>query len=227
VIRLHKGPPPDILVEKAVEWTKDYKDALAAATMTDTIRYRYRHADIKSALKRDSHSKCIYCESDIGFGQTDHIHPVSKCPDEIVAWTNLALVCAECNTHKKDDCAPTEPLINPFVDEPAVHLLFLGRLVFAVIGDAMGLRTLKQINLNCPDLIQKRAKRLDRLAPLLEQWRSHPDGVTKTILRTAILDEAADKMDFAATVRACLKQVLGWNYPPEEQVPDTAVATSG
>lgn len=227
MIRLHKGPPPDILVNKAAEWTKEYRDALAAKTMTDTIRYRYRHADIKAALRRDSHNKCIYCESDIGFGQTDHIHPVAKCPDEIVSWANLALVCTECNTHKSDYYAPAEPLINPFADEPSAHLWFLGPMVFAVPGDVVGLRTAEQIQLNRWDLIQKRTKRLERLAPLIEQWRTHPSGATKSILQKAILDEAADAMDYAATVRACLKQVVGWDYPLTDPLPDTAVATSG
>jgi hypothetical protein len=227
LIRLHKGPPPDILVKKADDWTKEYKDALAAKTMTDTIRYRYRHEEIKAALRRDSHSKCIYCEFDVGFGQIDHIRPVSKCPDEIVSWVNLAFVCTECNTYKKDYYAPTEPLINPFIDEPSVHLNFLGPLVVPVLGDAMGFRTCEQIQLNRPDLIQKRAKRLERLLPLIEQWRSHPEGATKDVLRNAILGEAEDAMDYAATVRAYLKQLLGWDYPPNEPPPDTAVATSG
>ena len=227
MIRLHKGPPPDILVQKAAEWTKEYKDALAAGTVTDTIRYRYRHADIKAALRRDSHNKCIYCESDIGFGQTDHINPVSKCPDEIVSWANLALVCTECNTHKKDYYAPAEPLINPFVDEPSEHLQFLGPWLSALVGDAMGWRTLKQINLNRWNLIQWRMKRLERLTPLIEQWKAHPNGETKDILRQAILDEAADSKDYAATVRAYLKQALGWDYPLIDPLPDTAVPSSG
>jgi len=227
LIRLHKGPPPDILVQKAAEWTREYKDALAANTMTETIRYRYRHADIKAALRRDSHNKCIYCESDIATGETDHIHPVSKCPDEIVEWANLALVCKECNGNKKDYYASAEPLINPFIDEPSEHFEFLGPLVVEVLGDALGLRTRKQIQLNRPDLLQKRAKRLERLLPLIEQWRLHPEGSTKNILRNAIFSEAADAMDYAATVRALLKQMLGWDYPPTDSLPDTAVATSG
>ncbi len=227
MIRLHKGPPPDILVRKADEWTKEFMVALASGTMTDTIRYRYRHAEIKAALRRDSHDKCVYCESDIGFGQIDHIHPVACRPDAVVSWANLALVCTECNTHKKDYYAPTEPLINPFVHEPAAHVLFLGPLVVAVVGDAMGLRTIKQIQLNRWDLLQKRAKRMERLMPLIEQWKAHPEGATKAVLRTAILDEADAALDYAATVRALLKAALGWDYPPSESVPDTAVATSG
>jgi hypothetical protein len=189
-------------VQKAAEWVKEYKDALAAGTMTDTVRYRYRHAEIKAALRRDSHNKCIYCESDIGFGQTDHINPVSKCPDEIVSWPNLALVCTECNTHKKDYYAPTEPWINPFVEEPSAHLLFLGPLVFPVPGDVLGFRTRERIKLNRDDLMLKRKKRLERLFHLIERWKTHPDGATKDILRTAIVDEAADAKDYAATVRA-------------------------
>jgi hypothetical protein len=227
LIRLHKGPPPDVLVEKAAEWTKEYKDALASGTMTEAVRYRYRHADIKAALRRDSHNKCIYCESDIGFGQIDHIHPVSKCSDEILSWANLALVCTECNTYKKDYFAPAEPLINPFTDEPTEHLLFLGPLVFAIPGDAMGFRTQEQLQLNRADLMQKRTKRLERISPLIEQWKSHPPGTTKDLLKRAIFDEAADEMDYAAAVRACIRQALGWEYPPTDPLPDTAVPTSG
>ena len=227
MIRLHKGPPPDILVNKADEWTKEYKDALAAKTMTDAIRYRYRHDEIKLALRRDSHNKCIYCESKIGFGETDHIHPVVKCPDEIVAWANLALVCKECNTHKSDYYAPAEPLINPFVDEPSAHLVFHGPLVVAVLGDAKGMRTHEQIQLNREDLILKRARRLIPVVRLIEQWRSHAEGAMKSILRNAISYEAKDDTDYAATVRAYLKAVLGWDHPPDTSAPDTAVATSG
>lgn len=228
MIRLHKGPPPDILVNNVAEWTKEYADALASGTpVSRTIRYRYRHGDIKAALRRDSHNKCVYCESDIGFGQTEHINPVSRCPAEIVSWANLALICPECNTYKSDYHAPAEPLINPFLDEPLDHLHFLGPLVFAVAGDAMGMRTLKQLHLNRGDLLQKRAKRLERLSPLIAQWQTHPNGATRDILQSALLDEAADAMDYAATVRACLKQVLGWDYPPLDPLPDAAVATSG
>lgn len=227
MIRLHKGPPPDILVKNAAQWTKEYADALAAGTMTDTVRYRYRHADIKAALRAESHNKCVYCESDIATGETDHIRPVSKCPSEIVVWANLALVCKECNTNKSDYYALAEPLINPYTDAPAAHLLFVGPMVFAVVGDALGLRTQEQLKLNRPDLLQRRSKRLERLAPLIEQWNAHASGATKDILRNAILDEAADNMDYAATVRALLKVQLGWIHPPEAPPPDTAVPTSG
>jgi hypothetical protein len=198
-------------VKKAAEWTEEYKQALAAGgEIKKTVRFRYRHADIKAAIRRDSHSKCIYCESPIDFGQTDHINPVSRCPDQILEWLNLALVCTECNTHKSDYYDPAAPLINPYEEDPKDFLHFLGPLVMAVPGNERGLLTERQLKLNRPDLLQRRMRRLENLGPLLDRWASLPAGHLKELLKVTILEEAADDKEYAATVRACLSQTLGW-----------------
>ena len=134
-----------------------------------TVRFRYRHKDVKAAVKRDSHGKCIYCETPTEFGQTDHINPVSKCPDRVVDWDNLAFVCTECNTHKSDYYDPDAPLVNPFVDDPAEFLSFLGPFVMAAPDNHRGQLTLLQLKLNRPDLFQRRFRRLTSLEPLLHQ----------------------------------------------------------
>lgn len=219
MIRLRKGPPPKVLVEKAAQWTAEYLDALNGTDkLPDTIRFRYRHPDIKAALRRDSHNKCIYCEGLIGFGETDHINPVTACPDQIALWDNLGLVCKECNTHKGDYCQPAEPLINPFPNEPAECLIFLGAIVIPIPGNAMGIRTELRLKLNRMDLIQKRTLRLQRLTPLVHQWKDYPDGPTKDLLAEALLDQAADKEEYAATVRAFLRHVLDWHWPGRTRV---------
>jgi len=212
VIRLHKGQVPAVLQSKAAEWTKEYADAKAGLVeLTDTVKFRYRHPEVKAALRAESHNKCIYCESKGGFGETDHIEPVSKRPDLVVEWANLGLVCKECNTFKSDYYAPDEPLVNPFTDEPTDHLFFLGPMVVHVPGDKKGFRTQKQLKLNRPDLFQKRQLRIDRLAPLADQWAAHADGTTKNLLRQALEDEAADEAEYAATVRGYLSHTLGWS----------------
>jgi HNH endonuclease len=216
VIRLHKGQPPDILVQKAAAWTAEYRQALAAGgEITKTVRFRYRHPDIKEALRRDSHNKCIYCESPIGFGQTDHINPVSLCPDQILEWLNLALVCTECNTYKSDYYNPSAPLINPYIEDPDQHLHFLGPLVMAVAGSEKGLLTERQLRLNRPDLFQRRVRRLESLSPLLNLWAKLQEGQLKELLRATILEEAADDKEYAATVRACLLYTLRWAWPAD------------
>lgn len=205
MIRLRKGNPPTILVEKAAEWTEEYRKALAAGgEITKTVRFRYRHKDVKAAIRLESHNKCIYCEGPIGFGQTDHITPVSKRPDLVVAWTNLALVCPECNTHKSDYYDLALPLINPYVEDPAEFLLFLGPFVMAVAGNQRGQVTERQLKLNRPDLFERRTRRLKMLEPLLHQWAAQPPGTLKDLLKVAILEEASDDKEYAATVRACL-----------------------
>jgi hypothetical protein len=205
VIRLRKGNPPAILVEKASEWAAEYQSALAAGgEIPKTIRFRYRHKDIKAAIREESHNKCIYCESPVGFGQTDHILPVSKCPSLVVDWDNLALVCTECNTHKSDYFDSTLPLINPYVEDPADFLIFLGPLVMALAGNQRGQATERQIKLNRAELLERRTRRLRMLEPLLHQWALQPPGTLKDLLKEAILDEASANKEYAATVRAYL-----------------------
>jgi len=223
VIRLHKGPAPDILVQKADDWTREYIEAINDnSRMTREVRFRYRHRDIKAALRRDSQNKCIYCEGLIGFGESDHIDPVSARPELVVAWNNLGLVCKECNTHKSNYYVPAEPLINPYVDEPSNHLIFLGATVVPMPGDGTGLRTYLLLKLNRIDLIQRRNLRIDRLTPLVEQWKSFPDPATKDLLQQAVLDEGADGKEYAATIRGYLYHVLGWIWPSGHRQGDVA-----
>jgi hypothetical protein len=209
VIRLRKGQIPQVLVDNAASWTKEYCDARNhGVEISRTVRFRYRHKEIKAALRLEAHDKCIYCEELGGFGETDHLTPVSKAPDQILAWSNLAFVCKECNTSKSDYYAPEEPLINPFDDDPEDHLVFLGPWVHPRLESDMGLRTLLQLKLNRTDLIQKRATRLERLMPLVRGWWNYPEGATKKLLHQAILDQADDDEEFAATVRGFLWHVL-------------------
>jgi hypothetical protein len=218
VIRLHKGAPPPILERKAAEWMKQYLDALAVASDTgekvdERIRFRYRHKEIKAAIRRDSHNKCIYCESMVGFGETDHIIPVSLCPDGFVSWHNLALICKECNTFKSDYYDPDLPLINPYADEPGDHLHFFGSLVLHHPGNSRGEVTHRRLRLNRAELAQQRTERLNKLVPLLDRWASTPPGRLKDLLRQAVLDEASDNKEYAAMIRAYLAHIMGPSWP--------------
>jgi len=171
MIRLQKAPIPDILIEKADEWTRDFLDARNGnREMTKTIRFRYRHDEIKEALRREAHRKCIYCEGLTGFGESEHFQPVSLFPDQILLWENLGLVCKECNTHKGDYHSLTEPLINPFIHDPADHLIFLGGLVLSIPNDDMGRRTVLCLELNRMDLIQKRSLRISSRVVTASRW---------------------------------------------------------
>lgn len=214
MIRVRKTPKPTILETNEATWRAEFLGARAdGCEVPDTIRYRYRHPEIKAALRTEAHSKCVYCEAKLSVGETDHINPVKDCPDQIVSWTNLCLSCKECNTYKSGYYSVDEPLLNPFTEEPSEHLLFFGPLVLGKAADAKGFRTVAKLKLSRSDLIQRRSERVQRLQPLVAQWLAQPEGPTKELLRATLLDECADSAEFAAVVRAYFYQELGWTYP--------------
>ena len=215
MIRLNKGAKPEVLVTQGAPWTAEYLAAIATGgVVPDSVRYRYRHPDIKRALREEAHEKCVYCEAKLPVGETDHLSPVSECPDLIVEWPNLALACKECNTNKGDYYAPLEALINPFLDNPDAHLLVFGPLIMPRAGDLKGRRTMLKLKLQRRNLIERRKERVERLQALVSEFIVQPAGATKELLAEALRDEGADASEYAAVVRAYLYQELGWQLPP-------------
>ena len=91
MIKITKGPAPNVLVVNGAAWTREYV-ALDAKGRRDFRKYA--HPDIKEALRAEANSKCTYCESfidHIDYGHIDHIKPKSKFPDLVVEWGNLVL----------------------------------------------------------------------------------------------------------------------------------------
>ncbi|WP_224370718.1 retron system putative HNH endonuclease [Hyalangium versicolor] len=114
---------------------KRWLEALARATTPEERERalsRYRHDDIKAALKTAFHGKCAYCESfilHIDYPHIEHFRPKSKYPNKAFDWSNLLLACGVCNgsEHKGDEFplkADKGPLVNPCAEEPATHLSF-------------------------------------------------------------------------------------------------------
>ncbi len=222
MIALRKMAPPEILATKGPEWTAEYLAAKTAGEpVSDTVRFRYRHAAVKATLHEETHSKCAYCETRVSVGETDHILPVKERPELICVWENLALCCKECNRAKGPYYSASEPLINPFVDDPDRHLLFFGPLVLHRSGDDKGMRTTVRLELSRPDLIERRSRRINDLMPLVDRWKVHEEGETKKLLWQLILKEAADDSEYAATVRAYLFSEFGVRVPSE---PDNRAA---
>ena len=214
MIRLTKGERPAILEDRADEWTQEYVDLLEAGDgVPDAVRYRYRHPDIKQALRAESSDKCIYCESKMSHifpGDTDHLAPVSRRPDLYVRWENLGYVCRECNQAKGAYYNAAEPLMDPFADEPEEHLAFFGPLVFHRPGDEMGLRTIGRLKLRRSSLVERRAELLGKLQVMIDRWARVAEGPTREFLREEIVELAGESREYAATARAFLSQACGW-----------------
>lgn len=219
MIRLTKLNKPSVLEQSGPVWQAEYLAAKNGNCLTKTIKFRYRHPDIKQALVAESHGKCVYCESKITHvypGESDHILPIHHRPDLIVDWANLAFVCTECNRPKSDYYNQAEPLINPFIDEPADHLLFFGP---AVLGrDNKGYLTRRQLNLTRLSLIERKQEQIERVNVLVTRWQETSDGPTRDFMRDEIVSYARDPAEFAATIRAYLFQALGWRIDQNGQV---------
>lgn len=184
--------------------------------MAPATRYRYRDPSIKAAVKRDSHEKCIYCESyvtQVHPGEIEHILPVSKRRALAVDWDNLAFVCTECNREKGDYLETELPLLNPFVDEPSEHLAFYGPLVHHKTGSSRGEITVQQLKLSKRNsLLERRKERIEQLQIMLDRIAQTPEGPLRTTLEGVLDDElAADKV-YAATAREYVRQARANMY---------------
>lgn len=64
MIKLRKGKKPAVLEKKAALWTNNLLTKIANGTrLSKAEKGRYRHPQIKAALKEETREKCAYCES--------------------------------------------------------------------------------------------------------------------------------------------------------------------
>lgn len=175
MIHLSKSPKPPILEQNSVAWTKVLTDKLAEGQPpTDTEKTRYRHPQIKAALVEETKGKCAYCESKllhIHHGDVEHIYPKSLAPDKSFEWENLTLSCEVCNQNKSNRDPFIEAIIDPYLIDPAQHLLFMGPLIFAK-GTPHGISTEKILDLNRGELVERRKEQLEKIM-----------GIYQTLLR--------------------------------------------
>lgn len=208
MIKLTKGPKPQILVANAGQWTTEYLACLNSGQKpSDTIAHRYNHADIKASLESETYKKCAYCESKfkhIAFGDIEHILPKKKTarPDLYVEWTNLTLACEVCNRiNKKDYYDPQIPLINPYIDNPDDYFLFIGAIISAKDNNTRGYVTESTIDLNRGELVVRRNERLQSINKLLFSWSQASNPTIKNTLANELIRECAPDKEYSAFVK--------------------------
>ncbi len=118
MIAVQRTNPPKILERKETEWVNKLLSA-ANKKQRDNAQSKYRHKDIKKALRAMCHDKCVYCESKmthVAYGDIEHYRPKSKFPELTFAWSNLLLACGVCNgTEYKGNTFPEEEQNGPFI----------------------------------------------------------------------------------------------------------------
>lgn len=214
MIKLTKIEEPDILKENALKWTVEYLDCITNDIKpTSTIKYRYRDKSIKEQILKETHGKCVYCESKISHvcpGDIEHILPKNKDarPDLYVKWDNLTLACEVCNRdYKKDYFNEQDPLINPYEDNPEEHLIAGGPFLYNMPGDRKGYITIKILGLNRTTLIERRKERIESISSLLEKWISEQNPYIKSILKEQIIKEASSDSEYSFIIKSHLKSL--------------------
>lgn len=202
---LTKLPEPKVLEDNGSAWTA----AFVAATPAERPKHaRWGHPDIRATLEAETAKRCAYCEALIGhvtFPHVEHIEPKSVVPARSHDWSNLTTACPRCNVAKGDYHNSTEPLLNPYVDDPEDHLQFIASMVFPRQPGGAGERTLRRLKLDRLDLTNARRTRLEAVFQMVQRWRAE-SGALKTLLAEAIRIEASDG-EYTAAVRALLMAV--------------------
>lgn len=173
------------------------------------LETNYKHPDNKDVLLRASHGKCMYCESQVAhiyYGDVEHIRPkaAGKYPHLEFEWTNLGYCCARCNNAKRDQFDETCPLVDPYSDDPAAHLLAFGTTVRHKAGSERGAITIATTDLNRTELVEKRTIRLTQLQNALDACYRTSNMTVRAILLTALKEEGAADKEFSMFAAALI-----------------------
>ena len=156
----------------------------------------------------------MYCESKvthIDFGDVEHIKPKSpeKFPELEFEWTNLGFVCGRCNNSKAKKYFDEAPFLDPYSEEPEDHIFATGAYLTQRNGSVRGEITIKEINLNRPDLLEKRLERINEIRIALNA--AHRTGID--VLRASALaeleKEAESDNEYSLIVKTLLRLNAG------------------
>lgn len=211
MIKLQKIDKPQILIDNATTWTNEYLSYIDAdKEPPNNVAHHYNHEEIKSTLEKETFGKCAYCESKlkhIEYGDIEHILPKNKSarPDLYVDWNNLTLSCEVCNrTNKKDYYDKKLPLINPYIDNPIDHFLFLGPILSSRPNNQRAFTTELTLGLNRNELVVKRNERISSINILFYTWENEKNQTIKNVLAQELINECAADKEYSAFVKAFL-----------------------
>ncbi len=167
----------------------------------------YRNRENKRALMESSFGKCMYCESKIthiDYGDVEHIKPKSRFSQYMYDWKNLGFACVKCNRENKRDKYDPD-LINPYEENPEEFLGAACGIFIAKNESRKGQITLDIVNLNRPDLLEKRYTELMKLQHLIERYNGLQNLVQKEALKEQIEEEISKDKEYSASKKSLYK----------------------
>lgn len=214
MIRLQKQAEPQVLAQNKTIWTQELMAYLSKnLEVPKAVANRYKHEEIKEALRRETYGKCMYCESavlHVTFDHIEHIKPKAKhkYPELTFEWSNLGLACPTCNMKKGDNYSPDTPFVNPYVDDPSDHFVALGPFVHHKPGDQRGELTETTIQLNRPELIERRKERIDMIRALADKAAMIGDAILKKAIQDEIAIEVGEDKPYSFCSSSAFQHLL-------------------
>ena len=209
MIKLEKGVEPAVLARNAVQWTSVVIARLnAGEAPTKAEKSRYNHTDIKQALLKETRRKCAYCESKfrhIAYGDIEHVVPKSGDPTKWFSWQNLTVACDICNTNKSNAPVDGDSFIDPYGVDPEEHFWQMGSMVYARPGCNAAALTERLLDLNRPDLVERRFERLSSLLKILDSIERCDNPDLKGLLWEEFKAESQSKSEYAALSRSLVE----------------------
>lgn len=214
MIKLNKLEEPQLLKDNKQSWTSQYLSLLSTGKPVPvSLKYKYREPSIKEQIVKETNGKCAYCESVVSHvcpGDIEHILPKNKeaRPDLYVEWSNLTLSCEECNrTRKSTYYDPSDPLVNPYDDNPDDYLLPIGPMVMNIPGNRKGYITYTILELNRSGLFERRVDKLYSIKSLADMWGVERNPVVKDVLESELKKEASPDNEYSFIVKGYLKSI--------------------
>lgn len=120
------------LSTKPLELSDEVQENLTRTYINDCHKRVWNQPYIRKALLDMTHHKCAYSEVMLGenssYMEIDHFYPKSLYPNKVVEWGSL-IPCCKTSNIKKGNIDPAKVcLINPFIDAPSNHLIYIGAL---------------------------------------------------------------------------------------------------
>lgn len=192
MIDLKKKDKPQLLIDNGDAWTADLMtEFYQTSTINKTKQNRYSRTEIKKVLVEETNGKCAYCESKVTHiypGDIEHIIPKSKFPRLTFTWNNLTFGCYWCNNKKRNFLDRANMMLNPYKDKTNEHIRAFGPIICHINSSQRGEITWRVLELNRPDLRDKRQEKIEELQVLIDKYNLTTNPTLKGLIEVEILD---------------------------------------
>jgi hypothetical protein len=173
--------------------------ALTAGNYADPVN--------KDILRKSTSGKCMYCESKIehiSYAHIEHIKPKTKYPELEFEWNNLGFSCQVCNTNKGVKYNEDIPFINSYNENPEDYIIFLGFYIFPKQRSERGEYTIKEMDLNRPNLVDRRKDKIEGIIKILKFAYRTANKSLRDQAITEVKKEAEKDKEFSTMIKSLL-----------------------